>query len=291
MESILIRNANLTVRLNPVGAVFSSIQKDNHEYLWQGDEAFWPRKDANLFPCVGRSYAGRYRLGSREYPMSIHGFCQDARFMVTQQEEDRVVFSLTDSPETREIYPFTFTYQVEYRLEGNRILKTCLVENRGKETMHFGLGSHPGFRVPLDGGEFTDWAFVFSAPCHPKRVCFNHNSWLLAPERPEYPLEEDQKLPLRHDLFDYDAIVLENTSGAVTLQSEKSSRRVRVEYPQMPYVGFWHTPKSDAPFVCVEPWLSLPAPDDHMPDWEMLEGLVHLPGGERYENTITITIE
>lgn len=290
MESIIIRNPNLTVQLNPLGATLHSIQKEGHEYLWQGDEASWPRKDANLFPCVGRSYGGRYRLGNREYPMSIHGFCQDARFTVTQQEEARVIFTLTDSPETREIYPFAFSYQVEYKLEGNTIRKTCRVENRGHGAMHFGLGSHPGFRVPLDGGEFTDWSFVFSAPCRPRRVCFNHSSWLLAPERPEYPLEEDRRLPLRHDLFDFDAIVLERTSGSVTLQSEKSHRSIRVDYPQMPYVGFWHTPETEAQFVCVEPWLSLPAPHDHMADWETLEGLIHLPAGEHYENSIAITI-
>ncbi len=290
MDPIIIKNHTLTVALDPIGAVLHSIQRDGLEYLWQGDAASWSRRDANLFPCVGRSYEGRYRLGDREYPMSIHGFCQDALFAVTRQGEDHVRFTLTHSPETRKFYPFAFAFHVEYALEGCAIIKTCRVENRGSETMHFGMGSHPGFRVPLDAGDFTDWSFVFSGPCQPRRVCFDPSNWLLSPERPAYRLEEDRRLWLRHDLFDLDAIVLEGTTGSVTLQSEKSCHSVRVDYPQMPYVGFWHTPETEAPFVCVEPWLSLPAPHDHMADWETQEGLIHLPAGESYENTITITI-
>lgn len=290
MDPILIKNHTLTVAIDPVGAVLHSIVKDSLEYLWQGDAASWPRRDANLFPCVGRSYEGRYRLGDREYPMPIHGFCQDALFTVARRGEDHVRFTLTDSPETRRFYPFTFAYHVEYALEGCAIVKTCRVENRDQRTMHFGMGSHPGFRVPLDGGEFTDWYLEFSKRCSPKRVCFDPSNWLLAPERPDYPLEDGQRLRLRHDLFDMDAIVLAGTTGSVTLRSSKSSRSIQVDYPHMPYVGFWHTPETEAPFVCVEPWLSLPAPHDAMADFEKQENLIHLGTRELYENVITITV-
>lgn len=291
MEPIILKNHCLTVTLDPVGAVLSSILRDNLEYLWQGDAASWPRRDANLFPCVGRSYDGQYRLGSQVYPMGIHGFCQDACFTVTRQGSAFVRFTLTDSPQTRQCYPFTFAFHVEYTLKENTIIKTCRVENRGSQPMHFGLGSHPGFRVPLDGGDFTHWYLNFSGLCQPRRVCFDPSNWLLAPQRPEYPLVDDQFLPLRHGLFDQDAIVLEGTNGSVTLQSDHSPHSIRIDYPQMPYVGFWHTPQTEAPFVCVEPWLTLPAPHDHMADWQTLEGLVHLPAGEVYENTITITMD
>ncbi len=29
----------------------------------------------------------------------------------------------------------------------------------------------------------------------------------------------------------------------------------------MPYIGFWHADKTDAPYVCLEPWSSLPGRD------------------------------
>ena len=64
---------------------------------------------------------------------------------------------------------------------------------------------------------------------------------------------------LRHDLFDADAVVLKNAPRQVTLETADDPRSVTVTYPQMPYIGFWHKPKSDAPYVCIEPWLSLPA--------------------------------
>ena len=30
----------------------------------------------------------------------------------------------------------------------------------------------------------------------------------------------------------------------------------------MPYVGFWHQPKTDAPYLCIEPWATLPGRDN-----------------------------
>ena len=43
-----------------------------------------------------------------------------------------------------------------------------------------------------------------------------------------------------------------------TIESNVSGRGVRVSYPDMPYLGFWHWPKTDAPYVCIEPWTTLP---------------------------------
>ena len=43
----------------------------------------------------------------------------------------------------------------------------------------------------------------------------------VAPERPAYPLEEGRKLPLRHELFDLDAVVLAGAPRQVTLSSPK----------------------------------------------------------------------
>ena len=87
-----------------------------------------------------------------------------------------------------------------------------------------------------------------------------------------------------------DAIILKNMCREVTLRSETSSRYVKVSYPQMPYLGIWHWPKTDAPYVCIEPWSSLPARQEVVEEISCKSDLIHLLPGKTYENTWTITI-
>ena len=76
----------------------------------------------------------------------------------------------------------------------------------------------------------------------------------------------------------------------VTLKSNISGRFVKVTYPGMKYVGFWHKPQSDAPYVCIEPWTSIPADDGRVDDLETKRDMTRLaPGGVR-EHAFTITI-
>lgn len=292
MALVTMKNNILTVTVDSVGAVLHSIRRGSVEYLYQGDPSFWPRRDANLFPCVGRLYHGHYQFDGKEYPMTPHGFCQDAAFEITKQERDAVCFTLRESPDPRAVYPFAFAFHVEYALRGDQIVKTCRVENRDQKAMYFGLGSHPAFQVPLGGdGSFADWFMEFPAPSSPRQITFDHESWLLAEQRPAYALDGGTRLPLHHALFNFDAIVLQDAPRCVTLRSEQSEHRVTVEYPQMPFIGFWHTPCTEAPFVCIEPWLSLPSHSTYMEDLRMQENLIHLPAGESYENVIAITIQ
>ena len=99
MNLYTLHNGTLTVTLDACGAVLHSIVKDGAEYLWQGDARYWARRDANLFPYVGRLTDGQYLLDGKTYPMTIHGFCIGTDFAVTEQ---------TDSPCTPSILPSTY---------------------------------------------------------------------------------------------------------------------------------------------------------------------------------------
>ena len=145
MNLYTLHNDTLTVTLDACGAVLHSIVKDGAEYLWQGNAKYWARRDANLFPYVGRLTDGKYLLDGKTYPMTIHGFCIGTDFAVTEQTESSIRFTLRSNEKTLSMYPFHFTFHVCYTLRGNQIRKTCLVENRDSREMYFGIGGHPGF--------------------------------------------------------------------------------------------------------------------------------------------------
>ena len=105
-----------------------------------------------------------------------------------------------------------------------------------------------------------------------------------------YALEEERRIPLQHNLFDQDAIVLKNMDRCVTLRSDKGTRAVRVSFPQYTHLGFWHMPHTTAPYVCIEPWSSLPSRYGVVEDLSQQSDLIRLEAGKTYENQWSIKI-
>lgn len=286
-----IENEKLKVQISDRGAELWSIRtKDGTEYLWQGDEKYWGDRALNLFPYIARLTQGKYTVNGQTYEMTIHGFVNYSVLEAEVQEADRIVFLLTQSEETLKMYPFRFSYRVEYALEDDRLNVKFSVDNTDDKMMYFGIGGHPGFNVPLDKAlSFEDYYLQFDEAKNPVRVGISPTCFVDGSDK-EYPLAEGGRIPMSHSLFDDDAIVLTRMAKAVTLRSDKSERAVRVEYPQMDYLGFWHMPHTDAPYVCIEPWSALPSRQDVVEDLATQPGLIHLAAGETYENRWSIRI-
>lgn len=286
-----INNKHIQAVLSDTGAELQSVKKDRGEYLWNGDFAYWPERSPILFPYVGRFTDGKYLLNGRELEMGIHGFARKLPFAAVYQEEDSITFELRDNEETFRMYPYHFILQISYELQENEIIITYRVSNGSRETMYFGIGGHPGFRVPLDKGlTFSDYYLEFGGASRPDRVghtpaCF------LSGENTEFPLEEGKKIRLTHTMFDDDAIVLQNMADEVTLKSDKGSRRVRVSYPDMRYLGLWHAPGTEAPYICIEPWTSLPSRQDIVEEFRYKNDLIRLTPGEQYVNVWSIAVD
>lgn len=105
MNLYTLHNDTLTVALDACGAVLHSIVKGGAEYLWQGNARYWARRDANLFPYVGRLTDGQYLLDGKTYPMTIHGFCIGTDFAVTEQTDSSIRFTLRSNEKTLSMYP------------------------------------------------------------------------------------------------------------------------------------------------------------------------------------------
>ena len=287
----IIQNDYLKVTINELGATLWSIQDSSgHEYLWQGEPQYWKNRAPNLFPYIGRMMEGKYILDGKTYEMNIHGFARDMVFEAEQISKEHIVFRIQDTPETYQQYPYKFAFSVVYRLEGKKIITSYDVMNMDDKPMYFGVGGHPGFYVPMDEDtKFEDWYLEFETKEDVKQVEMSVN--VLVTERLlDFVLESGVKLPLEHHMFDNDAIVLTNVSPCVTLKSDKSHRAIRVEYPHMPYVGFWHMPKTDAPYICIEPWSSLPSREGIVEDLATHPSLISLDAGLEYENQYVIEV-
>lgn len=290
-------NGVLSVRVSSIGGQLLSVKKDGKEYLWQGDPAFWEDRAPNLFPYIARLTKGTYTVHGKEFHLPIHGFLPAAEMKAEAQEESLLVLRLDADESTLACYPFVFTLRIRYELNQDTLRIAYEVENGGTEEMYFGIGGHPGFQAPLEEGlSFEDYFLEFESEGQsgtdaqpPVRIGFSPTCFLNGKDEP-WPLEKGCRIPLRHDLFDDDAIVLSHTPKTVVLRSEKGGRGVRVRFPQMPYIGFWHAVKKPAPYVCIEPWSSLPSRQDVVEELSEQPGLIHLEGKGVYRNLWSIQL-
>ena len=285
-----LKNNEVTAEFDALGAELRSLKTaDGTEYLWQGDAAYWNGRAPNLFPIVGRLTEGGYTYRGQTFEMNLHGFARKSAFVVVEKSAKKIVFALTENEATLKSYPFPFLFTVTYKLTGGTLETVYGVENTGIGELLSTVGGHPGFFVPVGGeGDFTDWYLQFE-PKHGATALVMSSACFVTDKTEPFPLP-DGRLPLSHGLFDDDAIVLKDMPETVTLKSDKSKRSVTVKYAGMKYLGLWHKPKSDAPYICIEPWASVPSDDGVTDDLETKRDMVRLKPGERYERGFSITV-
>ena len=157
--------------------------------------------------------------------------------------------------------------------------------------MYFGIGGHPGLCVPIEEGlEFEDYRINFGENAQLSQVVLSDDCFVTE-NTVSVPLVDDHYLPLRHGLFDRDAIVLNEMPKSLMIESKKDCRKIRVVYEDMNYLGIWHWPKMKVNYVCIEPWSSLPSRKGITEDLETQPNLLRLESGCEYRNTWSITIE
>ena len=78
-DLIAIRGEGLSAQINPLGAeLFSLIDAEGRDLLWDGDPAVWAGHAPILFPIIGELVGGAYRLDGKTYPLSRHGFARQS---------------------------------------------------------------------------------------------------------------------------------------------------------------------------------------------------------------------
>jgi len=286
-----IDNGIISAKIDTLGAQLVSVCScSGTEYLWQRDKKYWRDSSLLLFPYIARLYGGGYTFNGKKYEMGIHGFAAAYEFSAEKVNADSVTMVLRECEYTRSQYPFNFTLSVMYTLSGASLNVRYTVENRDCKRMPFAIGGHPGFNVPFEKGtEFSDYVLTFGTACTPDRIGFTDELFLSGENKP-YPLEDGKTIRLDHSLFDDDAIILQNMAKSVTIESDKTCKKLTVAYPDMPYLGIWHMPETDAPYVCIEPWSSLPSRQGVIEEISCKSDMITIEPGETYSTGWELTI-
>lgn len=287
-KTYLLTNENLIAVISRRGGELCSLKYRDTELIWQGDPAYWNGSAPLLFPFCGRVNNGVYRWQGKDYPMPIHGFLSEAELTVIESNSDSLTLTLTDSPETRAIYPFSFELSLRYTLTSDSLSLTVAV-TAGESGLSFSFGAHPGFNLPFSAAGFYDADLRFDTSAPLTRLEITPNG-LLGDGRSEFPLINNT-LPLSPDPAGGCGIFFEipETQRTVTLSSPSLPCNIRMEFADFPVLGLWHA--ESAPYLCIEPWQGLPAPDGIPTDLSDKPATITLAPGEKKTFTLRIMLQ
>ncbi|MBO5929225.1 MAG: aldose 1-epimerase family protein [Clostridia bacterium] len=280
---VTLRNKEMTVTINPVGAEMYSITAANGtEYLWEGDPKFWDQHAPVMFPICSGLKNDEFRYNGKTYRLDKHGYGKFETFEVESQSETEAVFLLRSNAKSLAVFPFEYELRIRYALRGKSIDVVYDVTNPAKEPLYMSIGSHEAYACP-EG--IQDYEIVFPQP-----------ETLVSTPDPmgsydtELIMENQSVLPMDYKYFQIDALIFKKCvkSTSVQLRHKKTGRGVQVDFEGFPYLLFWT--KVDAPYLCIEPWCGITDTPDTDGDITKKEGINRVESGETFHRVHTITL-
>ena len=289
-----IENEFLKVGINLTGGSLTSIfdKKKNEEILYQPEPESWQGQDVAIFPFVARLKNKKFEYKGKEYSLRTHGLCRYNDFKIVEKAYDSLTILFSSIEETLKEYPFEFDFYAKYFLE-NKVLKVEFdVVNKSKETMPFGIGAHPSFKVNpsiIDGEFSTNGNFIeFSKPISLTRICFDEKGEVVVGEEP-FGVKKEIEID-KHMFMKYKTLCVKGDGLNNVVLKRKDGYRVQFYYDNINYFVLWSFVENGG-FAAIESWASLPDSIDADIDIMKKRTLIHLPKGESYKFSYSIAIE
>lgn len=273
------------------GAMLHSLQKNNIEYLWQGDEAHWSGQAPVCFPIAGVLKNSKAAAFGKECEMGRHGVARINPFEIKEQGKNYVTFIQTADENTKKSFPFDYVLEIKYILSGSTVTTEYTVINNGNEKLPFVIGGHPAFNCPLCNDEkFEDYKVVFDKAMTKRVLRPNHNTGLVDVSVRYDALDSSNTVYMQHDLFEEnDAMIFDEIEAKSALLTGKNGKGVRLEYQDFSNLLIWSA-CNKANFVALEPWTGISNCSDENEIFENKRGMTILEPGETASFKFKITM-
>ena len=248
-----IKNNFITATINDLGAELISLKFNNIDILNNPITSTWNKVSPILFPVVSKLHDESYLVDETTYFISKHGFARNMIFDVVLKNESSITFKLSSSSETLKYYPYNFELYISYIADNANLKVNIKIKNTDNQNIYFMIGGHPGFKVPFyDNEKYEDYYLEFEnhETCT-NRLVLNGS---ISNEYIDY-LKNENKIKLQHDLFDNDALILNNLSSKyVDIRSNNHKEYIRFYFKDFETLAIWATNTDSTRFVCLEPW-------------------------------------
>ena len=273
------------------GAMLNSLNKNNTEYLWQGDAKYWAGQAPVCFPITGVLPNGEMEAFGKRCTMKRHGVARINPFEVLEQHKNCVTFVQRSDENTKRDFPFDYELKIKYTINGDTVTNEYIVTNTGEDKLPFVIGGHPAFNCPLSNGEkFEDYKVVFDKNITKPCLRPNHHTGLVNVFEKFDEMHGGDTLSLVHELFEEkDALIFENCEAKSATLIGKSGKGVKIEFQDMNNLLIWSA-VGNAPFVALEPWTGLASCNDEDGLFEHKRGMTVLEKDETASFKFKITM-
>jgi len=239
---MLLDNGILHVEFTNKGGEMALMTYKGMDILYKGDGEYWGGKNPSLFPLIGSPSSKQYVLDGKTYPIKNHGLIRYANLETVVDTPEQVTMRLVSSDETLAQYPFKFTYEITYRLDGHKVLIDYMIRNDDKVDMPFTFGLHPGFMVE----DFDKMVLHFPED--------ETGTLIDQKDGKEVQIKLGDYTNFIKDVTALETVVLKDLkSSYCELKQDKYS--VKVDMSKFDYLGLW-TADPNSHFMCIEPWMS-----------------------------------
>lgn len=253
--------------------------RSGYEYIWQGSEV-WKGPSPLLFPIVGKLRDDAYELNGVRYTLAKHGFAKKSEFALEENTGDTMTFLLTDSEQTRAVYPYAFELRVCFRLKEDGFIMEHRVKNVNPADMYFSIGAHPGFACEMGDVLVMDENETAGA--------FQFNADFLRDPNTLPVFEDSREIVITPELFAKDALVFDGLKSAGMTLKRANGKDVHVDFGGAPSLGLWAKPGEK--YVCIEPWYGIDDIAGANPDFTRKERICCVAAGEEFVFPVTVAI-
>lgn len=273
------------------GAMLNSLNKNNTEYLWQGDAKYWAGQAPVCFPITGVLPNGEMEAFGKRCTMKRHGVARINPFEVLEQHKNSVTFVQRSDENTKRDFPFDYELKIKYTINGDTVTNEYIVTNTGEDKLPFVIGGHPAFNCPFAKNEkFEDYKVVFDKNITKPCLRPDHHTGLVNVFEKFDEMNGGDTLSLVHELFEEkDALIFENCEAKSATLIGKSGKGVKIEFQDMNNLLIWSA-VGNAPFVALEPWTGLASCNDEDGLFEHKRGMTVLEKDETASFKFKITM-
>ncbi len=278
-----LKKDDFQVTVTTLGAEMVSVLYKGKERLWQNETGKWAGHSPVLFPVCGH-FGLTY--GGKSYPIQAHGFAKRTEFVLANQTENSLTFSIQSNEETKKVYPFEFLFSVKYEIKENELCVSYTVENPSEKPLYFACGSHDSFALATD---VDGYALVFDK--EESLVHYYHDDGgYLSGETHDFG--KCKRFPLPKAFLQNGATLIfkDLQSDKVTLETLGGEKVASLAFDTCKNLLLWRA--TDSKFICIEPWTNLPdfAGVEDI-EFSKKDGVIEVPSKSFKKFTRTISYE
>ena len=272
------------------GAELQSFKVNGEEKIHQGEECvnengkpYWDRRFEILFPTVGKCINNQTILNGKIYQTQLDGFAKNLEFEPITKLDNYHSYIFKSEKKLFEKYPYEFSFIVTYRVDNNKLTTKYKIVNENEFDMPFGIGSRPALKIDNEELEKGNYYFEFDQPEDKVHFLRLRDGLVGVEFARNIQVIGKRRIPLNSNVFNNDAFIIKGMkTNKISLKNKMTNQTIfTMDFTGFPYLAVFG--KKNAPFICLEPWVSMPDSVNGNGVFRQKNDIILLPAKKEFE--------